>query len=386
MNAEASKTQPKQLFKVAATSFFFTVLFFLACALVVTAVIGCGAKSALLSARDDASDPVLRPQIPVYEMSIDTKRTYSTGYAFDTLVAASFRARCSDFVGDAWDIGVQHFADWEYDGYYLPVSRSYEGFVRLLFVDTTFARTAALASCAAASVLFCGILIATRLSRGRYIRLRNQAEAVLEKSFANASHELKTPLMAIRGYAEGVREGTVAPDFATERIVAAADRMALTVDGILKISRADAGLRQPELAMWDVREVIYDQARLIEDDCAARGIGLDMQLPRPLNYACDQSMLSTVFINVLGNAARHAESFVRVSEGANGAGDLEILVDNDGEPPSGEALEHAFDRFYRGATGNTGIGLALSREYTELMGGEIAMLPMPWGSRVRIRL
>ena len=133
-------------------------------------------------------------------------------------------------------------------------------------------------------------------------------------------------------------------------------------------------------------EVIYDQARLIEDDCAARGIGLDMQLPRPLNYACDQSMLSTVFINVLGNAARHAESFVRVSEGANGAGDLEILVDNDGEPPSGEALEHAFDRFYRGANGNTGIGLALSREYTELMGGEIAMLPMPWGTRVRIRL
>ena len=113
---------------------------------------------------------------------------------------------------------------------------------------------------------------------------------------------------------------------------------------------------------------------------------MDVRLPRPLLRPCDESMTATVVRNMLGNAVRHAEGFVRVAEGRVLKGEIELVVENDGQPPSPDELAHAFDRFYKGENGSTGIGLAVSREYAELMGGEITMEVVGSITRVTLRL
>lgn len=82
--------------------------------------------------------------------------------------------------------------------------------------------------------------------------------------FANASHELKTPLMAIRSYADGLESGLVAQDRACAVITKKADRMASLVNVVLEFSKLDSGTVQPHMAENDVREILYDAVQVIE--------------------------------------------------------------------------------------------------------------------------
>ncbi len=358
---------------------------FLAALLASGAVIGAAASSALRD-YDANAMPIHRPSLPVQTMTIVHEWHYPHDYFFDDFLAAHYRG---NRMLDEDAVGNQgfHFSAWGSDGYYLVTDRDgVAGKAQLLFVDTTFAHSVARFACAVAALLAFVVLLGFRLGYRRYVLGRDRVDAALESSFANASHELKTPLMAIRGYAEGVQTGAVAGDFALPRIIKASDRMADTVDGILKISRADSGLKQPVLGMWEVREIVYDEARMVEDACREKSVALDVRLPRPLLRPCDESMTATVVRNMLGNAVRHAEGFVRVAEGRVLKGEIELVVENDGQPPSPDELAHAFDRFYKGENGSTGIGLAVSREYAELMGGEITMEVVGSITRVTLRL
>lgn len=372
--------------KVVASTLAVSLLLFVAALLATGAMIGAAASSALHDYNENGAATIHRPPIPVQNMSVVQEWYYPHDDFFEYFLVSHYRenkALDESAVGNQ----VFHFSEWGTDGYYLVTEwDASAGKAHLLFVDTTFAHSVALFSSAVTGALTFAVLLGFRLRHRRYALGRDRADEALETSFANASHELKTPLMAIRGYAEGMQEGAVTEDFALPRIIAASDRMAGTVDGILKISRADSGLKQPVLGMWDVREIVYDEVRLVEDACREKGVALDMQLPRPLVRPCDESMTATVIRNVLGNAVRHAESFVRVREGRALKGEIELVVENDGLPPSLDELAHAFERFYKGESGSTGIGLAVSREYAELMGGEITMEVAGQITRLTLRL
>ena len=87
--------------------------------------------------------------------------------------------------------------------------------------------------------------------------------------FQNASHELKTPLMAIQGYAEGIQAGVMDAGGAAEVILEESDRMTELVEELLDISKIDMGRQRLTLSETDIRELLYDGIRAVEPTAAS---------------------------------------------------------------------------------------------------------------------
>ncbi len=189
--------------------------------------------------------------------------------------------------------------------------------------------------------------------------------------FQNASHELKTPLMAIQGYAEGIQAGVMDTASAAEVILAESDRMTELVDELLDISKIDMGRQQLALSEMDVRELLYDSIRAVEPTAAADGITITPDFPEtPIMVSCDDTRLRRAVTNILSNGVRYARSQLHLTcrtEKRN----VTIRIQDDGDGIAAEDLPHIFDRFYMGKSGKSGIGLALTKEIIHLHKGTI---------------
>ena len=189
--------------------------------------------------------------------------------------------------------------------------------------------------------------------------------------FQNASHELKTPLMAIQGYAEGIQAGVMDAGGAAEVILSESDRMTELVDELLDISKIDMGRQQLTLSEMDVRELLYDSIRAVEPTAAAGGITITPDFPEtPVMVSCDDTRLRRAVTNILSNGVRYARSELRLTCRADKRY-VTIRIQDDGDGIAEEDLPHIFDRFYMGKSGKSGIGLALTREIIHLHKGTI---------------
>ena len=189
--------------------------------------------------------------------------------------------------------------------------------------------------------------------------------------FQNASHELKTPLMAIQGYAEGIQAGVMDTGGAAEVILAESDRMTELVDELLDISKIDMGRQPLTLSEMDVRELLYDSIRAVEPTAAAGGIAIVPDFPEtPVMVRCDDTRLRRAVTNILSNGVRYARSELRLTCCADKR-NVTIRIQDDGDGIATEDLPHIFDRFYMGKSGKSGIGLALTREIIHLHKGTI---------------
>ena len=188
--------------------------------------------------------------------------------------------------------------------------------------------------------------------------------------FQNASHELKTPLMAIQGYAEGIQAGVMDTGSAAEVILAESDRMTELVDELLDISKIDMGRQQLALSEMDIRELLYDSVRAVEP-AAAGGIAIVPDFPEePVMVSCDDTRLRRAVTNILSNGVRYARSQLRLTCRADKR-HVTIRIQDDGDGIATEDLPHIFDRFYMGKNGKSGIGLALTKEIVHLHKGTI---------------
>ena len=189
--------------------------------------------------------------------------------------------------------------------------------------------------------------------------------------FQNASHELKTPLMAIQGYAEGIQAGVMDTASAAEVILAESDRMTELVDELLDISKIDMGRQPLALSEMDVRELLYDSIRAVEPTAAASGITITPDFPEtPVMVSCDDTRLRRAVTNILSNGVRYARSELRLTCCADKR-NVTIRIQDDGDGIATEDLPHIFDRFYMGKSGKSGIGLALTKEIIHLHKGTI---------------
>ena len=189
--------------------------------------------------------------------------------------------------------------------------------------------------------------------------------------FQNASHELKTPLMAIQGYAEGIQAGVMDTGGAAEVILAESDRMTELVDELLDISKIDMGRQRLTLSEMDVRELLYDSIRAVEPAAAASGITIAPDFPEePVMVSCDDTRLRRAVTNILSNGVRYARSELRLTCRTDKR-NATIRIQDDGDGIAEEDLPHIFDRFYMGRSGKSGIGLALTKEIIHLHKGMI---------------
>ena len=188
--------------------------------------------------------------------------------------------------------------------------------------------------------------------------------------FQNASHELKTPLMAIQGYAEGIQAGVMDAGGAAEVILEESDRMTELVEELPDISKIDMGRQQLALSEMDVRELLYDSIRAVEP-AAAGGIAIVPDFSEePVMVSCDDTRLRRAVTNILSNGVRYARSQLRLTCRADKR-HVTIRIQDDGDGIAEEDLPHIFDRFYMGRSGKSGIGLALTKEIVHLHRGTI---------------
>ena len=189
--------------------------------------------------------------------------------------------------------------------------------------------------------------------------------------FQNASHELKTPLMAIQGYAEGIQAGVMDTGSAAEVILEESDRMTELVEELLDISKIDMGRQRLALSETDIRELLYDGIRAVEPTVVSGGIAIVPDFPEePVMVSCDDTRLRRAVTNILSNGLRYARSELRLTCRADKR-HVTIRIQDDGDGIAEEDLPHIFDRFYMGKSGKSGIGLALTREIIHLHKGTI---------------
>ena len=190
--------------------------------------------------------------------------------------------------------------------------------------------------------------------------------------FQNASHELKTPLMAVQGYAEGIQAGVMDTGSAAEVILKESDRMTELVDELLDISKIDMGRQPLALSEMDIRELLYDSIRAVEPAAsAAGGIAIVPDFPEePVMVKCDDTQMRRAVTNILTNGLRYARSELRLACRADKR-HVTIRIQDDGDGIAEADLPHIFDRFYMGKSGKSGIGLALTKEIIHLHKGTI---------------
>jgi two-component system, OmpR family, sensor kinase len=224
---------------------------------------------------------------------------------------------------------------------------------------------------------------------------RARAEAMLRRFVSDASHELRTPVATIRGYAELYRSGGLrdpdALDDAMRRTEQEAVRMGGLVDDLLHLARLDEG-RPMEREAVDLAQVVEDAAR--DAGAVAPDRTVTARTTGPLPVTGDELRLRQVVANVVGNALVHTPPGTPVELTASeDGGDALVEVTDHGPGMSDQVAARAFERFYRADParsrhrGGSGLGLAIVHATVAGHGGTTDLSSAPGeGTTVRIRL
>lgn len=206
-------------------------------------------------------------------------------------------------------------------------------------------------------------------------RLKSYDES-MRRFFQNASHEMKTPLMSINGYAEGIRDGVFtgpALDNAIEVIHRESLRLRNIVENMIDITILD----QPHNSYFLPNDLCYIVEEAID---SVGGYALEKQIQvktevKPNTWVIgDWAQLHSLFVNLLSNGIRHARNQVVIrSLFTDNNTKALITVEDDGAGFTAEDLEHAFDYFYTGIKSGSGLGLTIVQKIVEEHSGTIRL-------------
>ena len=205
-------------------------------------------------------------------------------------------------------------------------------------------------------------------------------EASRRDLVANVSHELKTPITAIRAHLENLLDGVEQPDPKTLQVMLTqSERLGRLVEQLLDLSKLESGevaLHREEMPLAPVVSQVMSEIDVARSD---RGVHLEQDLPDDLpTVDADRERVHQVLFNLVDNAVRFTPSGGEVRIEAhrhNGSVQVRVADTGSGIPP--EHLPRLFERFYRVDSararedGGTGIGLAIARSVVEAHGGHL---------------
>jgi two-component system sensor histidine kinase BaeS len=220
-----------------------------------------------------------------------------------------------------------------------------------------------------------------------------------QRSFLlSVSHDLRTPLTSIRGYAEALGDGTLddadpeARKRAAAVISAEARRLERLVRDLLDLSRLDSREFSLNPRACDVREVARDAAEAFAPQ--ARDLGLDLRVATAdaIPGELDPERVAQIVANLVENALKYAAARIDVSAARQTDGRISIVVADDGPGIAPADIDHVFERLYTarstpGRSVGTGLGLAIVHELAVAMGGiAFAEAPELGGTRFVVKL
>ncbi len=209
-------------------------------------------------------------------------------------------------------------------------------------------------------------------------RLRLSLDA--QRDFvADAAHELRSPLTALKIQLELLRRADAAAEreAAREGIAAGIERASRLVEQLLALARTEPGAAAPTRERVDLAEVARRMVAETVPFAAARGIEFELSAPEPAFVVGDPVALGLLVRNLADNAARYspADSRVEVGVGVEG-GAVTLRVDDAGPGIPEAERQRVFDRFYRRAEGGesgSGLGLAIVQSVARAHGAEVTL-------------
>lgn len=220
-----------------------------------------------------------------------------------------------------------------------------------------------------------------------------ETDRVRKEFVANASHELRTPVAALRVMLENLVDGVDRPDAETlAQMLARAEHLSRLVNQLLDLSRLDAETELMNVEPVDLGDLLHDVAE--ELNVVHPATEITIRAPVALRVEAQPARLRQVLVNVIGNAVRFsppsAPVSVTVTQNNGSAG---IAVRDCGPGIPAEEQHKVFERFWqagetaRTGSGGTGLGLAISKQIIDQHGGSIEIRPnKPQGACVVITL
>jgi PAS domain S-box-containing protein len=234
----------------------------------------------------------------------------------------------------------------------------------------------------------------------RELQQEREARAVAEEAgrrqnvfLSRVSHELRTPLNAILGFGELLRDDLAAdPRAATYlgHMVQAGRHMLALVDDLLELQRIEQGRFRPTLVTLSAAGLLESCAQMLAPMSHAAGIVLDTQADTTLTLASDERGLRQVLLNLGSNAIKYGRAGGHVTLACTADdehGLLRFTVSDDGPGMSEQQLQRLFHPFERlgqeaGSVGGSGLGLLISRQLAEALGGSLDISSRPGAGTV----
>jgi signal transduction histidine kinase len=211
------------------------------------------------------------------------------------------------------------------------------------------------------------------------------ANAAKSAFLANMSHELRTPLNSIIGFTNILQRGDTARFTPQElmylaRVRANGMHLLALIDGVLDLSKIEAGETELELAPVNLAALVRETLGELEPQAEARGVALLAELPQTATLTADPRRLKQIVVNLVGNAVKFTERGVvtvrLVTDAASGA-PVRMNVMDTGIGIPEDRLETIFDAFQQADStisrhhGGTGLGLTITRSLATLMGWSV---------------
>lgn len=216
----------------------------------------------------------------------------------------------------------------------------------------------------------------------RDLQQKEQNEAMQREFISNVTHELKTPIALIQGYAEGLQDGMADDpedrDFYTGVIIDEAGKMNKMVQQLLSLMHLEFGEVEVDVQRFDVTAMIRDYLKSAGKLAEEKEIDVRFHANDPIYVWSDAFMAQEVFQNYFTNAVNHCEDMgngekvidIRFEQKENC---VRISVFNTGKPIPAESIDRIWDKFYKvdkartRAYGGSGVGLSIVKAMMELL-------------------
>lgn len=212
----------------------------------------------------------------------------------------------------------------------------------------------------------------------RDIERKNKIDEMRKEFLSNVSHELKTPIALIQGYAEGLKEGisedAESRDFYCEVIMDEASKMNAMVKKLLTLNELEFGNEKVSMERFDITALIRNYLQSAELLCKQKEIHVIMDEEEPVYVWADEFMVEEVFGNYFSNAINHIDGdHVIAIKLIKREKTVRISVFNTGEPIPEDSLPHIWEKFYKvdkartREYGGSGVGLSIVKAVMDSM-------------------
>lgn len=192
-----------------------------------------------------------------------------------------------------------------------------------------------------------------------------------ENFFQNASHELRTPLMSIKCYAEGIVYELMEPKLAGETILTETDKLSELVTDLLYIAKIDSSTTAKESEKINLTNLIKEGVARQEAIANKNNISFVFEFDKnDIHYVCIKDLISRAIDNLISNAIRYAKNEI-ILTCKKEKNFITISITDDGDGIEADIMPYIFERFYKGAGGNTGIGLSIVKSIVKQHKGSV---------------